>query len=221
MEPQMSKKIEFKSVGPPGPKKNMESSKKGQGQSRLLEEVSSTCKPGAQKAESSPEAVTIPPEVNQGSNGEENYYSNQNSYLQQYYTQYAHLYHVLDSSLSAIHSELSNTGRNVCRLANGMKECSDTMEFYVTRMLSLQKEMLRALDKTNSSLQSAVYLLREIKESQEQRPQGSSSATRHMERDKASGEFDEASIRWKERENRLRSRSGDRSTQHRKKYKEN
>lgn len=72
--------------------------------------------------------------------------------MQQDYTGYFHAYHVLDRNFAAVQSELYYMSRGVYRLANYMKECSGTMDFFVTRMLSLQREMLYELDKTNISL---------------------------------------------------------------------
>ncbi|XP_069831381.1 uncharacterized protein [Dendropsophus ebraccatus] len=89
-------------------------------------------------------------------------YPKENPYEQQYYMQHMHLSSVLERGLTAIHSELSLLSRSVLQLVYGIKECADTMGFYTTRMLAFQQEMLNATSKANASLQTGVYLLRQI-----------------------------------------------------------
>ncbi|KAG8581068.1 hypothetical protein GDO81_007542 [Engystomops pustulosus] len=94
---------------------------------------------------------------------QEPYNPNMYSYAEQYYAQYMHLSNVLERGLSGIHSELSQLSRSVLQLVYGMKECADTMGFYTTRMLAFQKEMLHSSSKTNTSLQTGVHLLQDLK----------------------------------------------------------
>lgn len=205
---------------PIGPRQDIEFSSTSQQQRQFLQEESCTSKEQPTSRESSPEAADNPSEeVHQEANdGEDSYNFAQNPYVQQYYSQYFHLYHVLDKGLGKISSEMHYIGRNVSKIASGMMECSSSMSFFVARMLSLQRETLYALDKANAHLESAVTLLHEIKENKP-RPQSSSSATRYMEQHKGDLTSNGSNTHHKE-EHRHRSRSEDRSTPRRKKFKD-
>ncbi|XP_068137014.1 uncharacterized protein [Hyperolius riggenbachi] len=200
----------------PDSEQSTDSSRNSHCQTQLLDAISSTGKKDAHPTASPPELVNAfsqaGGEANHETAGESDCFAG-SQYAQHCYTEYMMLYHLMNGGLATVTSEMAYLGRQVSKLSNGIKECSNTMDFYVTKMLSFQKEMLHSLNKTNNSLKFAVHRLSQIKENQEQQP-------KHVEKENGSRESDEASTNWRERENRRRSRSREHSTHRYKRYKD-